>query len=82
MCELLGRTDEIDADTLAYADQFGRAVELFQQRDWAGSRSVFEQCRASRPDDHMAAYYADLCAQYAASPPPDDWNGAIALTEK
>lgn len=82
VCELLGRTDEIDADTLAYADQFGRAVELFQQRDWAGSRSVFEQCRASRPDDHMAGYYADLCAQYAASPPPDDWNGAIALTEK
>lgn len=82
VCELLGRTEQVDAETLAYADQFGRAVELFQQRDWAGSRWVFEQCRASRPDDHMAGYYADLCAQYAASPPADDWNGAIALTEK
>lgn len=80
--ELLGRTDEVPAAALDYAEQFGAAVAAFQRRDWAAAERLFEQCAARRPEDAAAAQYLAATRRQSASPPTEDWNGAIELTEK
>jgi len=82
IAELLGRPGQVDDATLAYALAFGQAVALFQERDWAGAREAFEACSIQQPDDLAARHYAEAAKVYLEQPPPDDWNGAIELTEK
>jgi len=82
IAELLGRTGQVDGETLAYAQAFGQAVALFQKRDWAGAREAFEASSIQQPDDLAARHYAEAAKVYLERPPDDDWNGAIELAEK
>ncbi len=80
--ELLGRTGQTPPALLDYAREFGAAVEWFQQRRWTDARSAFEACLRSRPEDLAAREYAMACERLAGNPPPDDWTGALELSEK
>ena len=80
--ELLGRAGEVDDDTHAYADQFARAITTFQSRKFDAARRQFEQCLKQRPDDRAAQEYLTVTTAFLTTPPPDDWNGALELTEK
>lgn len=80
--ELLGRAGEIDEGTLRYAERFAEAVAAFQQRLWERACAIFEACVAERPDDLAATHYLAATHRFRASPPPDDWSGALELTEK
>jgi adenylate cyclase len=80
--ELLGRSGQVDPTTLEYAEDFGAAVECFQQRDWRAAIAAFESCRARRADDSAAQHYVDAANAFLSNPPDDDWNGAIELKEK
>lgn len=80
--ELLGRTGQVANDELEYADAFGQAVALFQQRQWRAALDAFEACRRGQPDDLVARVYCEATAALLADPPGDDWIGAIELTEK
>jgi class 3 adenylate cyclase len=80
--ELLGRSGTVPAELVTHAEQFARAVELFQQRQWEPAAELFGQCLQARPEDLAAARYAETCARYAQQPPDEDWNGAIELMEK
>lgn len=65
----------------AFAD-FAHALGLFQNHEFAAAAEAFEQVLALLPADRPAAIYRDLCRQYAAFQPPDNWQGEIRLTEK
>ncbi|RMF79734.1 MAG: CHASE2 domain-containing protein, partial [Planctomycetota bacterium] len=80
--ELLGRREEVDAGSLEYAERFGTAVALFARREFAAALEEFEACAAQHPDDSAAELYIRATRQLLASPPGDDWSGAIELTEK
>jgi hypothetical protein len=43
---------------------------------------AIEACIQRRPEDLAAENYLEAAALYLASPPGDDWTGAIELTEK
>jgi hypothetical protein len=32
--------------------------------------------------DGVSRFFRQLCAQYRSSPPPENWNGTIAMAEK
>ena len=80
--ELLGRAGEVAESTLAYADEFSRAVGQFQERAFDRARAAFEKCVNRRADDLAAIEYVAACEGYLEAAPPDDWNGALALREK
>ncbi|MGD8451568.1 MAG: CHASE2 domain-containing protein [Phycisphaerae bacterium] len=80
--ELLGRADEINADDREYADRFGQAVALFQERAWEPARSAFTACREQRSADLAAQRYVEAIDAFGNTPPGPDWSGAIELREK
>ena len=80
--ELLGRKGDVSDDLLSYVDRFGRAVTAFQKRNWPEALTAFESCLQIRPDDLAARHYADAVRRFQTTPPPNDWNEALELTEK
>ncbi len=80
--ELLGEPAEVDDATRRFAEIFSEAVTAFARRDWTKSRDHFERCLRQRPDDAGVSRYIRLIAEYRHTPPPNDWNGTIELTEK
>ncbi len=80
--ELLGRSADVAADLLRYAESFGAAVEAFQRRCWPEALAGFSACLRQRPADLAAQQYAAAVQRYMAEPPREDWNGALELTEK
>jgi len=80
--ELLSRSGELDDEQRRFAELFGRAVVAFQSRDFYAAAATFGTCLELRPGDPGAARYLAVIALYKTAPPPDDWNGALELTEK
>jgi adenylate cyclase len=80
--ELLGREPDVSAEALAYAERFAAAVALFQARHWEEALTAFAALQEHRPTELAAARYMQAAGLYRVTPPPDDWNGAIELTEK
>lgn len=80
--ELLGVARAVPRETIEYAAACGRAIALFQQREWTAAQDALAQCLTRRPDDLAAQRYADAAARNAHSPPPADWNGALEILEK
>jgi adenylate cyclase len=80
--ELVGRKGETSEDVLAYANLFGEAVALFQERDWEASRRVLLECGRLRPDDRAVGLMTLNIEGYESDPPGEDWNRAIELTSK
>ena len=80
--ELLGRPGEAADETIRFAEAFGRAVAAFARRDWDRSAATFERCLELRLNDPGSLRYLQTLRVYRDQPPPDDWSGALELTEK
>lgn len=80
--ELLGRAGHVSQADMDYSTLFGRGVECFQRRDWLNAAQCFSECLKRRECDLAAAAYSEITIRYQFKPPPDDWLGAIELTEK
>ena len=80
--DLIGRDGEVPSERRAYAERFEAAVALFQGRRWREAAQEFAALHHMAPGDRAVAWYLDLIRSYESAPPPDDWNGAIAMTEK
>ena len=78
ICPMAAASDDLRA---AVAD-FARGVELFARRGFAEAVEAFEAVLARRPADRPSELFLSLCRQYLAAPPPEQWNGAVRLTEK
>ena len=80
--ELLGRRGEVAEEQLAYAREFGHAIELFQKRAWQEALDAFTTCGKQRPEDLAVQGYVEATLAYQQAPPPEEWTGAIELKEK
>jgi adenylate cyclase len=80
--ELLGLSGAVADEAVRYAERFAEAVSAFQRRTWSESLAAFEACLHQRPDDLAARQYVEAIRRYVATPPADDWTGALELTEK
>ena len=79
---LHGWRAEADDEALRDTEDFARGVEEFQRGHFEKAKGIFESILKRTPDDKAVSLYVETCRAYLASPPPDDWNGAIKLTEK
>ncbi|MFQ5491313.1 MAG: adenylate/guanylate cyclase domain-containing protein, partial [Phycisphaerae bacterium] len=80
--ELLGRSRDLNAEQVSYAEDFARAVALFQARQWDQAKAAFQHCQQARQADGAAKLYLRHIAAFQDHPPPDDWNQGIELTSK
>jgi adenylate cyclase len=81
--ELLGHTNDVAATTLALAEQYGRAFDLYLNRQWEQARAMFLEALAlADGKDTPCALLASRCEQYEAAPPDADWNGVYCMQGK
>jgi len=76
--ELLGRSGEVDAETLAYARDYEEVWDLYAARDFTAAARDFEALLRRRPQDAAAAVLLAACQRLAPDSPGVDW---IAVTE-
>ncbi len=82
--ELMGRRSDKAAQSAehhALAALFGQALEAYHRGAFDEAQALFARC-ASDFNDPAAAVYVARCRQYAATPPPSDWDGVYELKEK
>jgi class 3 adenylate cyclase/HAMP domain-containing protein len=60
----------------------GEALSRYYGRDFAGAAELFGRLVRDAPADPIAPIYLDRARAFAASPPPADWTGVTAHTEK
>ena len=80
--ELLGLAGETDARLLERKRAFEIALVDFRSKDFEKAAAAFAAVTAKFGNDHASDVYVERCRHYRAEPPPPDWDGSYALTEK
>lgn len=80
--ELLGRSDEVDADTLAFVQDYEIAWESYAARDFSAAERQFAALARRRPADGATAVLLATCRKLAAQSPRHDWSPVTELTVK
>lgn len=68
-----------DAESLA---SYRKGIQLYKMGNWTTAIDYFEQVLASAPEDYLSGMYIERCREFAQTPPPEDWGGAIRLDFK
>jgi adenylate cyclase len=80
--ELLGLAGETDGRLLKKARAFEAGLTLFRAKKFDEAEAAFAAVPAEFGPDHASDEYVARCRHYRAEPPPSDWDGSYALTEK
>ena len=80
--ELLGLAGKTDPALLKKARRFEEGIALYRKRRFQECVSSYEAYQAEYGADKAAKLYTDRCKNLIAIPPPADWDGSFALTEK
>jgi len=80
--ELIGLSGQTDEKLLKKARAFEAALELYRARRFEEAEAAFAALPSAHGPDHASDEYAARCRHFRAEPPPPDWNGSWALTEK
>jgi adenylate cyclase len=62
--------------------QYEQAFDHFLARHFEKAAAGFEACGKVYPDDFCIQNYLAASREYAATPPPADWDGRIVMTTK
>ncbi|OGV67011.1 MAG: hypothetical protein A3K19_29590 [Lentisphaerae bacterium RIFOXYB12_FULL_65_16] len=80
--ELLAEKGGLDEDTTSFVALYEDALRQYLARDWERARRTFGEAVRLRPGDRPATLLVERCTVYLATPPPDDWTGAVTMREK
>ncbi len=81
--ELLGlRTETISEQKQQVVEHYQIARDLYLKRRFAQAIGEFATVLEIDRHDQAAALHIERCRHWLTNPPPDDWNGSWALTEK
>jgi adenylate cyclase len=80
--ELLAPASDGDARAVRVAAQSETALEAYLARDFARAEAGWAAVLEDLPDDRAAAMMRERAREYAANPPPADWNGVYVAHEK
>ena len=80
--ELLGLKGGTDVALIEKARLFEMGLPLFRSKRFKEAIAVFRDTVAKHGDDHACENYIERCETYVKEPPPADWDGSHALTEK
>ena len=80
--ELLSRAGELDDDTKKLVTGYNRGLELYKGAKFKQAGAEFTALMKDFPDDGPAKTYVARCEEFAAEPPPSDWDGVYVLKSK
>jgi adenylate cyclase len=58
------------------------ALGFYEKREFKKAGEIFGSIAARDERDNTARLYTEMCRNYTAAPPPDDWDGVNNLSEK
>jgi class 3 adenylate cyclase/DNA-binding response OmpR family regulator len=61
---------------------YNKGLRLFDMREWKPAQEYFEKAVEIKNDDYLSRIYLERAVEFAQTPPPDNWDGSITLTEK
>jgi len=80
--ELLELKSDAPKSMLDMVGVWEGAFKAYESRDFESAKKLFFGIYQNDPEDSTAKLYIDRCAKFAASPPPEEWDGVDNLTEK
>jgi hypothetical protein len=80
--ELIEERGRAERTVVEAVEIFHRALEQFEQKDWARAQANFEEVLHLLPDDGPAKRYIKSCQDFEAKPPAATWDGVFNLTTK
>lgn len=83
--EVLGKeggVEELDDEFWAWCQEFSKAFDLYQNRDFGQAALRFDELLEQRPSDLAAQKMAGRCRLFVSEPPPEDWQGCVSLEKK
>jgi len=80
--ELVGEAGRVAGEGAGFLKRFAAAMQLYADRSWAPAAAAFSALLAERPDDEPSRIMSERCREFAAKPPPADWDGVFVLHEK
>ncbi|MDR2052431.1 MAG: adenylate/guanylate cyclase domain-containing response regulator [Treponema sp.] len=63
-------------------NNFNNGLKLYNMREWETAREYFRKALIIDGDDYFSSLYLGRCIDFLREPPPEDWDGAVTLTEK
>jgi len=69
----------INRDTLV---NYNKGLQVFNMREWKLAQEYFTKALEHTPDDFLSNLYLERTMKLAANPPPDNWDGVYAHSEK
>lgn len=80
--ELLDRDNPQDQYKGEYSDSFDSAMTLYLSRMFHEAFNAFRDLQNHNPEDFLPRLFAERCALYLKSPPPQDWDGVFRIRKK
>jgi hypothetical protein len=80
--ELVSLQGDSDPATIERIAMYESAFELYASRRFPEAVAILEQALGLDPEDGPAQVLHARCLEYEGFPPPDGWDGSIALTVK
>jgi len=80
--ELIGRTGQVDSDTLQRIEQFEQGIAAYRNMLWDDAIENFKQALVLDPEDIPSQLYIQRCRAYQIEPPSEDWDGVHTMTIK
>ncbi|MBF0290222.1 MAG: DUF697 domain-containing protein, partial [SAR324 cluster bacterium] len=76
-----GDPAEIQRKKLKLTPVFHEGLQLYRDQKWDQAALCFENCARIFPEDHIVSVYLERCQQFKTKQMPDDWGGALKLSE-
>jgi adenylate cyclase len=82
--EVLAEKNDADGARMSEGGvaRYEKAFDQFLARKFAEAEAGFTECAKDYPDDHCVKSYLKASHDYAANPPPPEWDGRIIMETK
>lgn len=80
--QVMGMAGQISEDERRLKDAYEQALDVYFKRDFAAAVLAFEKILAVYPDDLSSRILLLRSGEYAKTPPPENWDGALVMTSK
>ena len=61
---------------------FAKALRSFSEHQWHVAIQLFNACLKQYPEDGPSQFYLSLAEQFIHSPPDDDWDDVVNISQK
>lgn len=80
--ELVGRPDQLTPEQQSFLAAYGRGYGHFATRRFSEAAADFDRALEVMPADDLTRELRDQSRQFAAAPPPADWEPIVTLKSK